>query len=372
MKKIVSMLLAVAMSLSIMSTSTVFAQSTNNQNESQGLYVVSSETPDTVIAYAVEIFPDMMRSFLINNEYYELNSYYLGSPIRIPGYDNAQHSFYHFAIISEGTVFATLSVYDNGTEYLGQLEKGIMTEKLNAMMDESSVNSPILFFSNDDGLYAVVNNRVESMTPGTTNEATIPNVEKRISTTNNIVDMQESINASYDFNEIVPFATSNPLPVKSVAQTEDGKFTSPQMNWCGAAVTAALINYAKSKSLTAKSVTIEALGSAKNEGMTNAQLIKVAKNYSLTIKEVNPLSYTNAKTEIDNGKPIFMQMQRSNGTEKFYHALGLIGYSSTKYTCINPWYENSIEITKNDTGTSVQYISGDRTYKWYKALTGWK
>ena len=141
---------------------------------------------------------------------------------------------------------------------------------------------------------------------------------------------------------------------------------------CGAAVTAAIINYKKGTSLTAKSVTIEALGSALDQGITNAQVVSVGKNHGLAPKSGNPLSYSSVKTEINGNRPVYMQMQRTENGEKKYHALGLIGYSSTKYTIINPWYQNSLTIDKKNTGSDVTYVTGTRIYKWYKSVYNWK
>lgn len=373
MKKIVSLLLAAIICVTTMATPTVFAQTSNNQNTTNVLYATSSEVPEELLDYAAEIFPDIMRSHLLNNNIYEFNNFYLGLPVKVTEYSNSQNTIYHFAVIANGKVFATLSIYDDGVSYCGQLAEDMMAEKLNDMMEEATALSPIVFFSNEDGFYALVNNRIENMIPGITNDTTVPNSIQTRVFSENVVDMLQTTNISYDFNGSVPFEISNPLNVKSVAQTADGKFTSTQKNWCGAAVTAALTNYVKSKSLTAKSVTTSILGSAKDEGVTNSQIISYVKdNHSMTVSDVNPMSYTSVKTEINAGRPIYMQMQRTEGTEKHYHALGLIGYSSTLYTVINPWYDSSFTITKQDTGTSVKYITGDRTYKWYKTIKGWK
>lgn len=157
--------------------------------------------------------------------------------------------------------------------------------------------------------------------------------------------------------------TSKVLSVTSVPQTDDGTFNGTQMNWCGAAVTAAIINYKNGTSLTAKSVTREALGSALNQGITNAQVVSVGTTHGLAPRTGNPLSYSSVKTEINGFRPVYMQMQRTENGVKKYHALGLIGYSSTKYTVINPWYQNSLTINKKDTGSDVTYITGTSTYK---------
>lgn len=67
-----------------------------------------------------------------------------------------------------------------------------------------------------------------------------------------------------------------------------------------------------------------------------------------------------------------MQMQRKSDEGKKYHALTLIGYSSSKYTVLNPWQSSSITLTKKDSGSDVTYVTGTRTYKWYTSIYNWK
>ena len=98
----------------------------------------------------------------------------------------------------------------------------------------------------------------------------------------------------------------------------------------------------------------------------------IAKNHGLSPKSGNPLSYSSVKTEINGYRPIYMQMQRKSDEGKKYHALTLIGYSSSKYTVLNPWQSSSITLTKKDSGSDVTYVTGTRTYKWYTSIYNWK
>lgn len=159
------------------------------------------------------------------------------------------------------------------------------------------------------------------------------------------------------------------LPVQPVLQGDHP--------WCGAACTAAIINYKNEESLTAEDVTIEVHGSAVEEGITNSEAIEVASNHGLTATETSPMSYTAVAFDISNDHPIYMQMQRtkSDGT-KSYHALVLRGYENyinygeKIYSVINPWYNYYVEITGCDDGSQVTYITGSRIYKWYKTVRG--
>ena len=100
------------------------------------------------------------------------------------------------------------------------------------------------------------------------------------------------------------------LNVKPVAQTADRKFSSPTKKWCGEAITAAIINYKRNTSFTARDIVLEVYGTEKNDGLTNNQVINIGNNYGFNLKKGTPLSFKNVKKEINNNRPIYMQMKR--------------------------------------------------------------
>lgn len=376
MKKLGSLLLVFLMLGTI--SVTAFASETTDKMDGQ---VLTEQTPDHIIEVAQSEIGDLLKNHLEGEpkDAYT-HSYALGHPINLKDSDS-QNRIYDFPIMRDGQIFAIFTIYDDEGDYSFQLEENMMASQLQLMQEKGLLKNTTLA-SNDDGFFAVTNDSIIPLTPDS--ELQDVNASKK--------DVF-SIDATVDNSSLIPVNISDPvmtftikgndadikattskvLGVKSVPQTGDGTFTGTQKNWCGAAVTAAIINYKKSTSLTAKSVTIEALGSAVNKGITNSQVVSVGENHGLSPKSGNPLSYTSVKSQINASQPIYMQMERTkdDGT-KAYHALGLIGYSSSKYTVINPWYEKSLTITKKDTGSDVTYVTGTRTYKWHKSVYNWK
>ncbi|MFU0826527.1 MAG: Peptidase-C39-2 domain-containing protein [Lachnoclostridium sp.] len=371
-KKFVAALLAITLSLgTVLTTGASVFEEKNSKDP--GLYVFTKETSNEIITYAVNKFPGMLLSHLKNNNMNaNIDEFRLGMPINIKA-NNSVGRIYHFPVFQGDSVSCILTVYDDGNEYYVQLEESLLAKKLDSYMNKTDENNAIKFVSDEDGFYAFFDGQYEPLTP----ESLINKSNFDISNTTGTkadekaIDLSKTL-ATASTVTIQETPSSKVLSVKSVPQTDDGTFNGTQMNWCGAACTAAIINYKKSKSLTAKDVTIKALGSAKDEGITNDQVIKVAKEYNLSPKSGDPLSSSTVIDEIVGLRPIFMQMQRDTGSGKAYHALVLIGYDSTKYTIINPWYENSLTITRKSSGSDVTYVTGDRTYKWYKSVYNWK
>lgn len=368
-KKVISYVMAIVLTLNICSVS-VFAF--ENPEKNSGCYVVTEQAPAEILDYAKSVFPKFLTAHLTSNAIDTSGQRFsLGYPIVLVEFEGVNH-IYDFPVMRNDEIFAILTIYDDNGSYCVQLEENLMAEKLNDLQKVSSLTSPIVMCSEQSGLFALVNGNVEPLTPDSdmrTFEGIMPMDSFSAEV---VVDIKKVLVTSNE-NGIMPLATdSRLLGVMPVPQTDDGTFSGTQMNWCGAAVTASIINYIKYTKLTAKMVTIQALGSAKDEGLTLSNVIAVAHDYALDAKESAPLSYTSVKAEIDGIRPIYMRMQRSTTDGKVYHALCLVGYSPSLYTVLNPWYNYRLTLDKKDSGSNVTYITGDRTYTWYKSVYNWR
>ena len=377
-RKILSLILAFTLGVS--------TPITVNATESVTYTVLTENTLSEIINYAKSIAPSMLIEYFVCNldSYINDASYTLGNPINIQEFESINR-IYHFPIMENGNIFAILSIYDENGSYSSQIEANLMAEQLKNLQDNDTLTN-VKFNSNENGFFAIVQEEIIPLTPDseiienpisinalTSSDDSSEAQLVQIDICSPICTIEINEEMLYSNITISRAVSSKVLNVKSVPQTDDGTFSGTQMGWCGAAVTAALINYKKGTTLTAKSVTIEALGAANNTGLTNNQVIAVAKKHGLSPLSGEPFNYSSVQLQITANQPIYMQMQRTKSDNtKSYHALGLIGYSSTKYTVINPWYQNSFTIDKKDTGTDVTYITGDRTYKWYKTIYNWK
>lgn len=386
MKKILSILLATLMLVSM--PMGVFAAEEPSTASGE---VITVQTPENIIEMAQKEIVTILASHLEakamlnakdgepDRSVYE-HEYSLGNPISVQELGGTNRLF-EFPVMMDGRFYAIFIVHYYNDDYNFQLGDYMMADQLQKIKDQGSLQD-VEFSSSEDGFFAIAGGTFYPLTP----DSILPDNRSSANSEEGIKNVTGdfetvAINISNPLMVIPVSAsvlderatTSKVLSVTSVPQTDDGTFTGTQMNWCGAAVTAAIINYKKGTSLTAKSVTIEALGSAKDEGITNSQVVTVANNHKLYPSTGNPLSYSYVQSQINASQPIYMQMQRTTGDgEKKYHALGLIGYSSSDYTVINPWNKDSLTIKKKDTGSDVTYVTGTRTYTWYKSVSGWK
>ena len=376
MKKLLCFFLSLTIVLLIPSTAFASEEKINIEGE-----VLTESTSKEVLDLAKEKICGLLKDH-INGRIIDDHSYILGQPINLKNADNSSR-IYDFPILRDGKIFAIFTILEENGDYSFQIEENMMARQLQSMKEEGLLEK-VLFLSNRDGFFAVSGDVVIPLTPDSELHSRLESkaLKSMISSKKNDeslvhINITDPIAIIPVFNNVLKPITTYPsariLPVSSVPQTDDGTFGGTIMNWCGAAVTASIINYKTGTSLTAKRITIEALGSAQNAGLTNTQVINVANRHRLYPVADNPLNFPTVKSQISSEQPIFMQMQRVTSDGSFaYHALCLIGYSTTSYTIINPWYMSSFTISKKDKGTDVKYVTGTRTYTWHKSIYNWR
>lgn len=381
MKKVLSIILV--LSIIIFFPIPTFASELERKSLGQ---IFTEETPDGIIEAAKDEIVSYIFEGNEDNEDVLAHNYTLGSPINLIE-DGGTNHIYHFPVMKDGEIFATFTVYDDKGDYNFQFAEDMMASQLQ-MMREEGILHDVKLYSDDDGFYAIVNDSVIPLAPycktKDMKDIKVKGMErfKAKSPDGNTVNVLEPIlhisadmyipagNVVRATKEITAKTLTS---VKSVPQTDDGTFSGTQKNWCGPAVTAAIINYKKGTSLTAKDVAVEAHGYARNRGLTNTQVVTVGKNHGLSPKSGNPLSFSSVKAQINASQPVYVKMRRTqeDGT-KAYHAIAIIGYSSSNYIVINPWHEKSFKIPKKNKGADVVYTVGTRNYKWVKSVYNWK
>ena len=419
MKKITSVIIMYLLVLTLSSTS--FAHEEQNVSGQ----VLTEETPMSVINYAkAEISDSLATQLGATHEDYSHHSYTLGQPMNTQETGNTNR-LYYFPVMRDGEIFATFIIIDDHGDYTSQLEEGMMAEQLQKMNDRDELED-VMLISNEDGFFAVNDTKIVPLDPSSKADKketpenlinssetstdkdeliskditdslydiplnkTIMNENALISTEKsayltlsnktsgtknlNVQDSRLSLLANKAVNTAQKKEITM-LNVKPVAQTVDGKFTSPQKNWCGEAITAAIINYKRKTSLTARDIVLKVYECEKNKGLTNNQVISIGNQYGFQLKLGKPLPFQNIKKEINNSRPIYMQMKRidENG-KKYYHAISLIGYNAAKsrYTIINPWQQKTTTIERRNVASDITLSNKNEIYKWHKSIYNWK
>lgn len=374
MKKIVFTLVMILTSLLVVLGSRV--ERVYATSSDRGLFVHVDKVNASIIEHACCSIDDYAYQGAFED--YTDGVISLGYPIRVTAQNTEEHSIYHFPVMHNGRIISIMALYDDGSTIHSQLESNRMSEVFELIRISAKSIDPTHIIMNDGGLYAYHNGQIEpldrdvdsKLDPKSLQISSIkyPDNEKL----KDICAPIKTINLNADEKQQYRNIPPSLLMVKSVPQTLDGTFTGQQMNWCGAAVTAAIINNKKWTSLTAKDITIAVHGKAINEGITNSQVINMGKKHGLYPVQGGPLSTAGVQKEINRYRPIYMYMERSTSTGKAYHALGLIGYTSTKYVIINPWYKDRLYIDKKNVGTDVMYISGSKVYRWNRSVHNWR
>ena len=175
----------------------------------------------------------------------------------------------------------------------------------------------------------------------------------------NIIDATDAID--YTINFALPKASSRYIPI-SITETQTTEA------WCVLFSAAAIIRTVKGGSLTAADIA-SYYGLSESEAATNGQII----NYAQAMYQMNPLYYetamsnTQVKDEIDNNRPIYIEMRYNQRTA---HAVVLRGYNASAYSVWNPWY-TSYETFSISTLTYTP-STDTRAFYWNNSVYNWQ
>lgn len=381
-KKITTLVMGIIVGLSIVTSNLAYAKDETYNNYE----IFTKKTPDRILNYVKIEAPKWLNDYIVEAPQY---NYSLGYPINIKECDG-DNRIYHFPVMRDGKIFSTLTLYDDDGKYLMQLSEDKIAKELQKMQESETLKN-VNIISNEEGLFLENENGIISVSPGVVmddinsfdkslfNDKDMESVEG-VNITDALLTLGSDIKYKNDdisglelFENPPKNYKSRILPVKSVPQTENGKFDGTQRSWCAAAITAAIINYKKNVSLTAKDIVKEYFGEVVDKGLTNNQVISVAKTHSIFPREASSIDGTTIKGEIDNSKPIFLRMGRKKKDgEKGYHALALVGYyRKHNYFLINPWYKDQIKIKYSDNSKDISYVAPNRTYKCLDVIYSW-
>jgi len=139
-------------------------------------------------------------------------------------------------------------------------------------------------------------------------------------------------------------------------------FVKQEYNNCWAASVATIVNYKKSKTLTAGDVS-KAMGMSWYLGGTVANVRDALKHYGLsyTIKQGKPISWVKLKSDIDRNRPFCLGFVCSDNS----HMVTGYGYAEAKknkYVAI--WDSNGYQRLLTYDGSSSQITMNGYTYIW--------
>lgn len=184
----------------------------NSEFIETGCYVSTEQSPEAILAYAQEVFPEFLRKYMISNSIEPSGKQFtLGYPINLQEW-NSSNRIYHFPVMENGEIFAILTIYDNNGEYYVQIEQSLMAETLRELQAESSQNHPIYFVSTDDGLFAVVGGYAAPLDP------------ECASTASNMAEISEADVFISDSSTLMGAVDSIVINISSVLATANNEY----------------------------------------------------------------------------------------------------------------------------------------------------
>lgn len=331
---------------------------------SNNLRIQTESVPEFVDKYVRDHAEELIYISELHGEEIDTTTLTIGSGFNIYSTENngvIPSDAYYYPVLYQDRIVSTIAVATENGKIIGTTSGDSFCDELNKLDYTNTykvidVHGSIYAFNNGEWLFLKAvdcsNEDIDLNSISfskSTNETTV-----------NIKSSHVSV-----MRDIIPQATIQVrLNVPMVTQGTDP--------WCGAACCAMIINYHTGSNHTARSVTIDVLGSAVQQGITNSQARAwmQSKGYASSYT-ASTRTYDQVKTDIDASRPIYAVGMRTEGTDKIYHAMVLRGYrhvteNGNKYFHFrNP--QNMDHMVSANSST-VTIVAGSRTYTWVQTI----
>lgn len=369
MKKLLSMILSIAMLLSL----SIAAFATDNdggffaESDSSRVYISSYDCPSQYVAFANE----KIVAFLEASEFSDLSPCYLGNPFT---FANTDSNVYYFPVFYSGRISCILRVYSNEQgDIAGVLSKGFADE-LNATAKITSASDPLyIYLHGSDVIFKTANTENTVFTyPDTQWSYTRMNLAESASRTTVECSPENSTHISRPLDaqrsspapRYLDIFEANGLPAETQGDT----------NWCAAYAAAAIMRYKGINGLYAVDLMEYFYGNnpPPEEALSDDQVYTYATMQGFyTSKTNSTLSFAQLCHEINYDRPVYIVVRRQVGNEHKYHAIVLCGYdvTSAMMRIWNPWYDcyETIYSLYN----YVPCYHQSRTYEYVRTIYNW-
>ena len=345
-KKLISILIATIITLSIFGT--LSATATNiNDLKSNEIFLLSKEIPESATEYARDYFTTYTSNELLNLGFTqkEIINLRLSPGVTAYEYDSCDAQFYYFPVVDDDRVIAMLTMIDFGDErYSVQFGKSNFANSLNDI--KTKQNEPAILVITNDFMYALdVNDNFtmleEFLIMSDLGLSTASNQARNIITPNItfsearfVCDVNILISDDTKYDETIdnsPLRTTEEayLNVDFVANGTNASFPN---GYCWASSLGSIIKYRINTTYTATQWRDILLNNAASKNWTgtveNAKDIMETYINGASVTLTNStLTFATTKAIINNDKPIYSSWR--NTTDTSGHAMVIRGYLYT-------------------------------------------
>ncbi|MFM1552197.1 papain-like cysteine protease family protein [Helcococcus ovis] len=328
LKKILSLILIFSIIFFNISIGKVIAIE-NDDNKS---YIITENIEYDIKKYAESIFQKHLIALIDAQEIKgNVSDYILGTPFKIYNVIKNTNSTC-FPIIRNSKIVLILEVYGDKFNYLSSLSKSF-SENLEILLKNMQLKSKEFILLTDginlkayDGennikLYEIYENehnekflsKNDSVDLKNKNKLSLTDLTKKMNTHN--VGINNISMFNYNPRDISLFSSISPYEGKTLNVKGVDQGNHP---WCWAATTAAMINYYKNYSLTAKRIAEYVFPNNPEQGGNWANMKKAYNHWGLYPTHKGVIGFNTVAWNIDRNKPMHIRLKG--------HSVGLIGY----------------------------------------------
>lgn len=335
------------------------------------MFIYSHSCPTQYSVFAEET----VGQFLNASEFAGLSPCYLGTPFT---FANAGSDIYYFPIYYTGEIICILRVYsDANGNIAGVLSKGF-AEELNAVAESTSATDPLkIFFDGKNVVFETQENKhtVLSYPTAAENRSVTSTIEMG-SDGFGAIECSPENSLAIAPPQISVFSTTSSTYLDLFLGNDEPKETQPEgYSWCAAYAASAIMRYKGRSNIYAKTIMTYWYGDdpEPTDSISDEDVCSYVNLYGFVATLTNStLSYTRLCNEIDNDRPVYLVMERTQNGNHFYHAVVLCGYNNTNamVRIWNPWYKYYETIYS--LSNYVPFEDQSRTYVYAETIYNWK
>lgn len=358
MKRFFTVLATLLMSFSFFGINTAYAE--ENTQPTDALYLDTAQVSQSEIDYfnseKITIVQELNNIGIVFQNVEQSLRVTFGQPFKLGEVTT-------FPVLYRDDIIALAEVLQQENGYAWMLSVDYANE-LNGLKVKTDLNHPAILSVQSGNVYATTEDDLVALT----DLDIAPDINFEPELKGNVVNLLEPSDPN-------GFSVQDILYQDRAACSKylylDLKETQGQQSWCAVFATAQILRYRGKGDIRAQQIMKYFFPNSSDltkEVLSDANAIKYAnKVKSYPTRVTSTLSDSVVRSQIDQGKPIYLNCAGKDTYKKARHALVLRGYNDSTYSVWNPWKASYASMSKN---TKSLPVSGG-AFVWEITIYNW-
>lgn len=360
MKKFLSIILAIAITLSLGST---VASAKTADSVTNSLFIETTICPQGYIDFAEDNIAGFVESYCEGIVPYA--SIVVGMPFAFLDYDS---DVYYFPVICDNVIKYVFRVYPNQTNGYDAAISSFLAEELEFLAKSTSANMPLKLNRIGNEIIASVGNEEYMLFtyPDDMNDVSLQSeTTNRGAVATNVINVKANMGISVAVEKSTRSTNSWSYYIAlDITETQGSN------NWCAAYCTSTILRTLGYSSTAEGVMSLFYRRPSASDSITREQVVSCANMRGLNpIRVESTVAYETLRNDLRSNRPVYFSMSSSAGN----HAVVLRGYNSRRSTWSiwNPWFTSYETFSMGGTYVPTGYSSDSYSFTYARTIYNW-